>query len=395
MRIALVHDYLTQRGGAERVFELLCKRFSDADIYTSLYNPENTIDIGERPVHTTRLQAVPGASKYFRLLAPFYFSAFEALDLQQYDLIISSTTSFAKSVVKRPDAYHICFCHNVTRFLWDTNTYIEQYKDYKALLPVLAPIFQKLREVDLAHARKPDLYISNSTTVARRIQETYGMPATTINYPIDTSRFKFSAEKDDFFLVSSRLLGYKRIDVVIEAFNWLGWPLVITGDGPERQRLEDMALPNVSFLGYVSDTERKDLMSRAKAVIVAALEDYGLVPIEANVSGTPVISYGAGGVLDTQIVGKTGVFFMRQSPESLQKALLEFDTINWDYHQIREHALNNFTEDVFFEKVTEVIETFYQKRSENSEVPVKALFSLKNAMKKRAVKVSSKDVKLA
>ncbi|MGD1855416.1 MAG: glycosyltransferase [Leptolyngbyaceae cyanobacterium] len=367
MKIALVHDYLTQKGGAERVFELLCKRFPEADIYTSLYSPKDTIDVGNRSVHTTKLQAIPGAKQNFRLLAPFYFSAFEALDLQQYDLIISSTTSFAKSVVKHPHAYHICFCHNITRFLWDTRTYIEQYQDYKALLPIIKPIFQKLQQFDLAHAKKPDLYISNSTTVAQRIRKIYNQPAITVNYPIDIERFQFSDKKDDFYLISSRLLGYKRVDVVIEAFNWLGWPLIIMGDGPERERLEAMALPNIIFLGHISDDERKQLMSRAKAVIVAALEDYGLVPIEANASGTPVISYGAGGVLDTQIPGKTGVFFNRQSPEALHQALIEFSTIQWNYSQIREHVLENFTEDVFFERVTNVIKDFFAQRSSEED----------------------------
>ncbi|MEB3355880.1 MAG: glycosyltransferase [Synechococcales bacterium] len=362
MKVALVHDYLTQRGGAERVFELLCKHFPDADIYTSLYNPKTTIDIRDRPIHTTKLQSIPGATQYFRLLAPFYFSAFKELDLQQYDLIISSTTSFAKAVRKRPDAHHICFCHNITRFLWDTRTYIDQYKDYKALLPILQPIFQKLKQVDFNYAQNPDLYIANSTTVAERIQQIYGRPAITVNYPIDTGKFKYSEQKDDFYLVSSRLLGYKRIDVVVEAFNWLGWPLLITGDGPERENLEAKALPNISFLGHVSDDERKHLMSRAKAVIVTALEDYGLVPIEANVSGTPVICYGAGGVLDTQIPDKTGVFFHRQSPEALHQALLRANTIDWDYAQIREHVLQHFSEEVFFRKVTDIIEDFCKNR---------------------------------
>ncbi|ESA38667.1 group 1 glycosyl transferase [Leptolyngbya sp. Heron Island J] len=361
MKIALVHDYLTQKGGAERVFELLCRQFPEADIYTSLYSPSDTIDIGDRPVHTTKLQAIPGASKNFRLLAPLYFPAFEALDLQKYDLIISSTTSFAKSVIKRPDAYHICFCHNITRFLWDTRTYIDQYKNYKALLPVIEPIFDKLRQVDFVHAQKPDLYISNSTIVTERIEQTYQQPAITVNYPIDTSQFEFSDQKDDFYLVSSRLLGYKRVDIVVEAFNWLGWPLIVTGDGPERERLELAALPNISFLGHVSDEQRKNLMSRAKAVVVAALEDYGLVPIEANVSGTPVVAYGAGGVLDTQVPGKTGVFFCRQSPEAVHRALIEANSTQWNYRQIREHVLKNFTEDVFFERVFNIIGEAYEK----------------------------------
>ncbi|NET08661.1 MAG: glycosyltransferase family 4 protein [Symploca sp. SIO2B6] len=363
MKIALIHDYLTQKGGAERVFELLCQHFPNADIYTSLYNPQTTIDVGDRLVNTTKLQSIPGSSKYFRLLAPFYFSAFEALDLQSYDLIISSTTSFAKAVIKRPDAYHICFCHNITRFLWDTDTYINQYRKYKAVLPVINPIFNWLRHVDLKHAQKPDLYIANSSVVAKRIRQTYNQPAMTINYPIDTSQFQFSDQKDDFFLVSCRLLGYKRVDIVVEAFNWLGWPLLITGDGPERKKLEARALPNISFIGHVSDSERKHLMSRAKAVIVTALEDYGLVPIEANVSGTPVISYGAGGVLDTQVPGKTGLFFDRQSPESLHQALFDFSKINWDYEQVRNHALNNFTEAVFFHKINKIISTVSDKNT--------------------------------
>lgn len=355
MKIALVHDYLTQRGGAERVFELLCNRFPDADIFTSLYNPTGTINLGDRPVHTTSLQKIPGSVKYFRLLAPFYYPAFRSLNLQDYDLIISSTSSFAKAVRKKPGALHICFCHNVTRFLWDTQVYLRGYKEYQPLYPMISRIFSHLKRLDVQYAQEPDLYIANSTTVARRIQQIYNKQATTINYPIDASKFTFSDQKQDFYLVSSRLLSYKHVDTVIEAFNWLGWSLVITGDGPERKRLEAKALENIRFLGHVSDDERANLMAKASGVIVAALEDYGLVPIEANFSGTPVIAYGAGGVLDTQVPGVTGVFFNRQTPDAVQAALLEASQINWDYQQIRNHALNNFTEAVFFQKVDQLL----------------------------------------
>lgn len=356
MRIALVHDYLTQQGGAERVFELLCKHYPKADIFTSLYDPEKTIDLKDRQVHTTALQKIPGATKYFRIMAPFYFSAFRALDLQDYDLIISSTTSFAKAVRKKPGAIHICFCHNVTRFLWDTTTYLREYAAYRNFSAVLEPIFQLMRKADLDSAQEPDFYIANSSTVARRIQQFYGKPSVVINYPIDTNKFIFSDNKDDFYFASARLISYKRIDVVVEAFNWLGWPLLISGDGPERKRLESRALKNIKFLGHVSDTERSQLLSKARAVIVAALEDYGLVPVEANASGTPVIAYGKGGVLDTQIPGKTGVFFKRQTPEAIHTALVESSKIAWDYEQIREHAIANFSEKVFFERVERAIE---------------------------------------
>lgn len=354
MKVALVHDYLTQRGGAERVFELLCQRFPQADIYTSLYDPRRSIDLGDRHVHTTMLQALPGATRYFRLLAPFYYSAFRALDLQDYDLIISSTTSFAKSVRKRPDAFHVCFCHNVTRFLWDTRTYLREYSHYQHLYPLLEGVFRHLRKLDLRCAQEPDLFVANSSIVARRIEQIYGKKAIVIHYPIDTDQFEFSAEKEDFYLVSARMMSYKRLDVIVEAFNWLGLPLYVIGDGPERKHLEARASSNVRFLGYVSDEKRKQLMARAQSVVVAALEDYGLVPVEANASGTPVVAYGAGGVLDTQIPGYTGVFFKQQTPDSLQDALLQAQQISWNYNQIREHAVNNFSKDTFFRRVDQL-----------------------------------------
>lgn len=359
MRIALVHDYLTQRGGAERVFELLCKHYPDADIFTSLYDPEHTIDLGDRLVKTTSLQKIPGASKHFRLLAPLYFPVFRTLDLQDYDLIISSSSSFAKSVRKRPDARHICFCHNITRFLWDTKTYLREYSAYRRFYPLIDRAFQPMRQMDLKYSQEPDLYIANSSVVAHRIQKTYNKPVAVINYPIDSQQFTFSDQKDDFYLVSTRLISYKRIDVIIEAFNWLGLPLRIMGDGPERQRLESQAMGNIQFLGHVSDEERTELMSKTRAVVVAALEDYGLVPVEANASGTPVIAYGAGGVLDTQISGETGVLFNRQTPDALQTALLKATKIRWDYQKIRDHALSHFSEEAFFNQVDRVFAEVY------------------------------------
>jgi len=363
MKIALVHDYLTQRGGAERVFELLCKRFPEADVFTSLYDRQHTVDLGDRPVHTTFLQSFPGAARYFRLMAPLYYPAFRALDLHDYDLIISSSTSFAKAVRKRPDAKHICFCHNVTRFLWDTKTYLREYSDYRNLYPVLESIFKVMRQYDLKYAQEPDLYIANSTTVAERIRHIYNKQAMVINYPIDVDKFTFADEKEDFFLASARMISYKRLDIIVEAFNWLGWKLYITGDGPERDRLKAQATDNITFLGHVSDRERTQLMAKAQAVIVAALEDYGLVPIEANASGTPVVSYGKGGVLDTQIPGETGIFFDRQTPESLQIALKQAVATKWDYRKIREHAVNRFSESAFFDQVEQVLEQFFQPRS--------------------------------
>ena len=356
MKIALVHDYLTQRGGAERVFELLCKRYPEADIFTSLYDAQKSIDLGERIINTTFLQKIPGATKYFRMLAPLYFPAFRSLDLQDYDLIISSSTSFAKAVRKKPQARHICFCHNVTRFLWDTETYLREYGDYRYFAPLIEKVFQVIRNLDLKYAQEPDLYIANSSIVAQRIEKIYHKQATVVNYPINTNNFVFSDTKEEYYLASARMISYKRLDIIVEAFNWLGWNLLISGDGPEQEKLKAQALPNIQFLGHVSDRERKNLFSKAKSIIVAALEDYGLVPVEANASGTPVIAYGAGGVLDTQIPGKTGVFFQRQTPCSLQAALIEAGGISWDYQNIRHHAVSKFSEQSFFGKVERIID---------------------------------------
>jgi glycosyltransferase involved in cell wall biosynthesis len=356
MKTALVHDYLTQSGGAERVFELFCKHFPDADVFTSLYDAKETIDLGDRPVTTTVLQNIQGAKKNFRLLAPLYYPAFRALDLQNYDLIVSSSSSFAKGVKKRSGAKHVCFCHNPTRFLWDTQVYLKGYKEFQLFSPLIKPIFKYLRTIDVKYSQEPDLYVANSTTVAKRIKQIYDKRVIIINYPIDNSKFIFSDQKEEFYLVSCRLLSYKRVDIIIEAFNWLGWPLLIIGDGPERQRLEANALENIRFLGHVSDMERAQLMAKAQAVIVAALEDYGLVPIEANFSGTPVIAYGVGGVLDTQVPGLTGVFFNRQTPDAIHEALLNASQIVWNHAMIRDHALNNFTETAFFQKVGHLID---------------------------------------
>ena len=355
MKIALVHDYLTQGGGAERVFELLCQYFQSADIFTSLYDPKKSVDLGERVVQTTVLQNLPGATKYFRLLAPLYYPAFRALDLQDYDLIISSSTSFAKAVRKRPGAHHICLCHNVTRFLWDTQTYLKEYSDYKNFYPLIEQVFSIMRKQDLKYAQEPDIYIANSRAVADRIKKTYGRQASVVHYPIRSHSFSFSNQKDDFYLVASRLLSYKRVDVTVKAFNALGWPLVIIGDGPERKSLESQAADNIKFLGRVSDIERRRLMAKARSVVVSALEDYGLVPIEANASGTPVVAYGAGGALETQVPGITGLFFDRQTPESLKSTLLDATKITWDYAKIREHALSNFSETVFFSKFERIL----------------------------------------
>jgi glycosyltransferase involved in cell wall biosynthesis len=238
---------------------------------------------------------------------------------------------------------------------------LREYGAYSFLKPLIELVFKIMRQQDIFYAQSPDYYIANSTTVAKRIQDTYKKDAVTINYPIDDRRFTFSDRKEDYYLVSSRHLSYKRLDIIIEAFNALGLPLIITGEGPETKQLQGQSLSNIQFLGHVSDLDLCDLMARAKFVIIAALEDYGLVPIEANASGTPVIAYGAGGVLDTQVSELTGILFEEQTAESLKNAILKAQKINWNYVKIRDHAISNFSTSVFFrkvdQKIVEILET--------------------------------------
>ncbi|MEM9136873.1 MAG: glycosyltransferase, partial [Cyanobacteria bacterium P01_F01_bin.42] len=231
---------------------------------------------------------------------------------------------------------------------------------------------QGMRRVDYQYAQGPDLYIANSSTVAKRIEHHYGKDAMVVNYPIDSTQFIFSEQKDSYSLVSSRMLSYKKIDVTIGAFNQLGWPLKIIGDGPERDRLKAIAGPTVEFLGHVSDQERGTLMANAKYVVVSALEDYGLVPIEANASGTPVMSFGAGGVIDTQVPGKTGLFFETQTADSLAKALQAAEDIDWNPSAIRDHAMSNFSQKVFFEKIDCVIDDFCRANQLKDLNPVRS-----------------------
>ncbi len=358
---------------------MFCNHFPGADVYTSVYDPKSTIELRNRLVKTTFLQNVPGAKRYFRLFAPLYFPAFRALNLEEYDLIISSSSSFAKAVQKRPDARHICFCHNVSRFLWDTKTYLGGYQEFEVFEPFLKLVFNYMKKQDITYAGEPDIYVANSTTVAKRIRSIYQKKVLTVNYPINDDCFTFCDHKEDFYLVSSRLLSYKRVDIVVEAFNQLGWPLLIIGSGPERQRLEAKAATNIQFLGHVSDDERRKLFSKAKSIVVAALEDYGLVPVEANFSGTPVIAFGSGGALDTQVSGKTGILFQEQTAESLCSALIDAQSVEWDYAAIQQHAKERFTREAFFEKVDQMIENLdmFIEETGYASVPVEPCVSMR------------------
>jgi glycosyltransferase involved in cell wall biosynthesis len=355
MKVAIVHDYLSQFGGAERVVCEMAKIFQDAPIYTSIYFSDLTWpDLQNHRVVTTWLQNVPGSRRHFKALLPLYPLVFNGLGLEEYDLVISSSSSFAKGINVRKGAIHICYCHTPTRFLWSFDDYLNRQGFSEVTRPLLRPMVHWLQRWDLGAARKPDYFVANSTVVQQRIRRTYGRDARVIHPPVNVERFKVSHHSDDFYLIVSRLLSYKRIDLAVEAFNRLGLPLVIVGDGPDRAYLQRIAGCNITFTGYLSDTQVLDYFYRCRAFIFPGEEDFGIAPLEANACGKPVVAYRAGGALDTVDHGKSGLFFDRQVPEALVHAVLASREIPWNPDTIRAHA-ETFCPDTFRQKMVEFV----------------------------------------
>lgn len=356
MRIALVHDYLIQYGGAERVLEAFCELFPHAPIYTIVYDKKLTRGaFRERKIVTSYLQKVPftrSRHRFFPLLMPF---AVEQFDLSRFDVVFSDSTSFAKGIITKPTTLHISYCHTPPRYAWDdSHKYIEEF-GYTAPLRLLVPLFMNyVRIWDGEAATRVDRFITNSEFVQRRIEKYYRRDAEVIYPPVDTSRFGIGESKD-YFLMVGRLSAYKKFELGIEVFNELGWPLKIVGTGPERRKLEKMAKGNIEFVGAVSDEELAKYYKHAKALIFPQEEDFGIVAVEAMASGKPVIAYRGGGALETVKEGETGMFFDEQMPDSLLGAVRDFKESNFNPIKIREHALQ-FDKEIFKTKIKEFLE---------------------------------------
>lgn len=328
MRVALVHDWLDRRvGGAERVLLELARIYSDAPVHTLLFAPEHygALLAPER-VRTSWLQGLPAAVRRRpRYLLPLIPSAVEQWDLSGYDVVISSSSAFVKNVLTPPSTTHVCYCHTPMRFAWD---YWPRYVDEMRLDPVrrlaVRAMVSRLRVWDLAGASRVDHWIANSRTTAARIAKYYRVAdATVIHPPVDIEAFEpcHVEDRGDFYVTLSTLTEYKRIDLAIRAFNISGRRLVVIGDGPDRARLEELAGPTVSFAGHVADTERARLLARARGLVFPNQEDFGIAPVEALASGTPVVALGRGGLTETVEDGRTGVFFDEESPLALNDAV--------------------------------------------------------------------------
>ena len=348
MKVALVHDYLNQRGGAERVFAHIARAFPGAPVYTALFDPAVTGDlIAPARVRTSKLQRLPFASRAFRYLAPFYPAIFEGFDLSSYDLILSSTTSWAKGVCFRPDAVHVCYINTVSRFAFAYDRYVGELGAGRLARPLVAPLVAWDRRA----AERPTAYVANSANVAARVERYYGRHARVLHCPVDLDRFSVGGGDGGYFVAIARLLPYKRDDLTIDACALAGVPLKIVGTGPAERALRARASgTRTEFLGALSDADVNDVLGGASAAIVAAEEDYGLVPLEANACGRPAIAYGAGGALETIVPGATGEFFAEQTAASLAAALRAFDPKRYDPAALRAHAAS-FAPERFIERL--------------------------------------------
>lgn len=353
-KVALVHDWLTNMGGAERVVINFKEIFKDAPIYTTLYNSENLDkELQNIDVKTSFLQNIKGAKKKHQKYFPLMPMAFESFDLNDYDIVLSSSSSCSKGVVTNPETMHVCYCHSPMRYGWEF--YYEYTKDMKGLKKKLIKYFMNYMRVwDVTSANRVDYFIANSENVAKRIWKHYRRESVVIHPPVRCKLFNISDVDEDYFLVLSRLVEYKRIDLAVKTFNELGLPLVIIGDGPERERLESMSNNNIKFLGRQSDEVIKEYYSKCRAFIFPGEEDFGITPLEAQASGRPVIAFGKGGALETVVEGKTGVFFKEQRVESLINAIKEFEKIDFDKEFIRAHS-EKFDEEIFKNKILNFI----------------------------------------
>jgi glycosyltransferase involved in cell wall biosynthesis len=329
VRVALVHDFLVDVRGAERVFLALCGMFPEADLFTAVYDERGTEGrFAGRRVHTSFLQSMRPTSRTFRALLPLYPSAMEALDLRGYDLVLSSSSAWAHGVLTAEGAVHVCYCHNAFRYAWNAR---EETLAARGPLgrAALGLIFQRWRQWDWIAAQRVDAYVANSETTRRRIVRYFGREASVLHPPVETARFAPGAV-GDAYVVLSELMPHKRIDVAVRAFNTLRRPLVVVGDGPDYRRLRRLAGPTVSFAGRVSDADAAALLQSARALVVTATEEFGIAAVEAQAAGRPVIALADGGVRETVIEGLTGTFYAQPDPATLAAAVRRFDALAVD-----------------------------------------------------------------
>ena len=362
MKLGLIHDHLNQLGGAERVLKAFCELYPKAPIHTLIYDAENTQHMfDEYRIIESYLARFPFARKKFRWYLPLMVAATESYDLSDFDVVFSDSSGLAKGVITPPKAIQICYCHTPTRYLWSDHNVIIDKLERRRIIGRLSQLYRSyLRVWDRSAADRVDHFIANSQFVAKRIKKYYRRESTVINPPVDTSRFKISNDIGEYYLIISRLRPYKRVDVAIKAFNKLGLPLYVIGEGEDEERLKAMADPHIKFLGFVSDDNIIKYLSECRALIYPQEEDFGITSVEAMASGRPVIAYGAGGALETVIPGKTGVLFDEQSWEALADTVIHFKSDEYEPEEIRTHA-RQFDVERFKERIKTFVDKTWQE----------------------------------
>jgi glycosyltransferase involved in cell wall biosynthesis len=363
-RVAIAHDWLTIPGGSEQVVLELLEMFPQAEIFTSIYDPEPwPAQITERPVHSSYLNRLPGARRLYPKLLPLMTSAFHSFDLSGFDLVLSSSHACAKNVRKPPGALHVCYCHTPMRYAWDENFLAgEDFGRVTRLM--LPPLLAILRRQDLAGATGPDLFVANSRYVADRIGRHYGRKAEVVHPPVDVEHFlAIERNAEDYYLVFGRVVPYKRADLAVAACAKIARPLKVAGDGRGLDAIRaGQRDPRTELLGQVSHPERDRLLAGARALLFPGEEDFGIVPVEAQAAGVPVIAYGIGGAVETVRDGLTGVLFEPQTPDALAAAIERFETLSLDENDVRENS-RGFTQERFRAEMAEVIDAADRART--------------------------------
>ncbi len=343
MKTAIIHEWLVTQAGAESVLQSIYSLFPGT-IHTLFHDPDELIETQWENVEiiTSMLQKIPFAKKHYRAFLPLFPMAVEQFDLREYNLILSSSYAVAKGVLSSSDQLHICYCHTPMRYVWDlTFQYLEVSNLQKGLKSFLVrAIFHYIRTWDAISAMRVNEFIANSSYIAKRIEKCYNRSATVIYPPVDVEKFSISDKKDNYFIIISRLVPYKRIDLLIRAFNELKLPLLIIGEGPAKKKLKSIAKKNIHFLGYQSFEELEIYLKKARAFVYSAEEDFGIVNVEAQAAGIPVIAYGRGGALETVIENETGLFFYKQDVYTIINAINEFlsKEETFDPQRIRKNA---------------------------------------------------------
>ena len=355
MKTVLVHDWMNQRGGAEDVLETFVEMYPTAPLYTSLYAPEKMPDHWRKwKIFTSFIDRLPWSHSRQQLYFPLYPSAFEGFDFSGLDLVLSNKSGFCHGVITGPETLHICYCLTPTRYVWRYHQYAERENLSWVVRQILRPFLISLRQWDRLAADRVDYFIAISKEVRRRIAKIYRRDSVIIYPPVDTGRFQPATQVEDYYLLVGRLVPYRRIDLLIKAFNIMERPLLIAGKGRDRGRLEEIAGPSVTFLGRVTDADLPGLIARCQAFMFPGEEDFGIAPLQAMAAGRPVIAYAAGGALETVVPG-TGALFSEQSVRAIIEVVENFDPSNVSQTFIREHA-EQFDVEVFKRQISDFVE---------------------------------------